>query len=116
MKHTKLETLVIGVSGGLDSTLALLIAHRTFTLLGYDHRNIIGVSMPGLGTSDRTKNNAKELMDKLGITYLELPINEEVLSHFKLIEHDPEDRDITYENTQARERTQISYNGFNEYG
>ena len=107
MKHTKLETLVIGVSGGLDSTLALLIAHRTFTLLGYDHRNIIGVSMPGLGTSDRTKNNAKELMDKLGITYLELPINEEVLSHFKLIEHDPEDRDITYENTQARERTQI---------
>ena len=115
MKQTKLETLVIGVSGGLDSTLALLIAHKTFTLLGYDHRNIIGVSMPGLGTSDRTKNNAKDLMEKLGITYLELPISNEVLSHFKLLEHDPEDKDITYENTQARYRTMVLMNMANKY-
>ena len=115
MKHTKAETLVIGVSGGLDSTLALLIAHRTFTLLGYDHRNIIGISMPGLGTSERTKNNARELMERLGITYLELPISEEVLSHFKLIEHDPNDIDITYENTQARYRTMVLMNMANKY-
>ena len=115
LKHTKAETLVIGVSGGLDSTLALLIAHRTFTLLGYDHRNIIGVSMPGLGTSDRTRNNAKELMDKLGITYLELPISDEVLAHFKLIEHDPNDADITFENTQARYRTMVLMNMANKY-
>lgn len=115
MKQTKLETLIIGVSGGLDSTLALLIAHRTFTLLGYDHRNIIGISMPGLGTSDRTKNNAKDLMEKLGITYLELPISEEVLAHFRLIEHDPEDTDITYENTQARYRTMVLMNMANKY-
>ena len=115
LKQTKVETLIIGVSGGLDSTLALLIAHRTFTLLGYDHRNIIGVSMPGLGTSERTKNNAKELMDKLGITYLELPISDEVLAHFRLIEHDPNDTDITYENTQARYRTMILMNMANKY-
>ena len=115
IKHTKAETLLIGVSGGLDSTLALLIAHRTFTLLGYDHRNIIGVSMPGLGTSDRTKNNAKDLMDKLGITSLELPISDEVLAHFKLIEHDPSDTDITYENTQARYRTMVLMNMANKY-
>ena len=115
MKHTKAETLVIGVSGGLDSTLALLIAHRTFTLLGYDHRNIIGISMPGLGTSERTKNNAKDLMDKLGITYLELPISDEVLAHFKLIEHDPNEADITYENTQARYRTMVLMNMANKY-
>ena len=115
LKQTKVETLLIGVSGGLDSTLALLIAHRTFTLLGYDHRNIIGVSMPGLGTSERTKNNAKELMDKLGITYLELPISDEVLAHFRLIEHDPSDTDITYENTQARYRTMVLMNMANKY-
>lgn len=115
MKQTNLETLIIGVSGGLDSTLALLIAHKTFTLLGYDHRNIIGISMPGLGTSDRTKNNARDLMDKLGITYLELPISDEVLAHFKLIEHDPNETDITYENTQARYRTMVLMNMANKY-
>lgn len=115
MKHTNLKTLVIGVSGGLDSTLALLIAHRTYTLLGYDHKNIIGISMPGLGTSSRTKNNAKDLMEKLGITYLEKPISEEVLAHFKLIEHDPELTDITYENTQARYRTMVLMNMANKH-
>lgn len=115
MKHTNLKTLVIGVSGGLDSTLALLIAHRAFTLLGYDYKNIIGVSMPGLGTSERTKNNAKELMDKLGITYLEKPISEEVLSHFKVIEHDPNLIDITFENSQARYRTMVLMNLANKH-
>ena len=115
MKSTNLKTLVIGVSGGLDSTLALLVAHRTFSLLGYDHRNIIGISMPGLGTSDRTKNNAKDLMEKLGVTYLELPISEEVLNHFKLISHDPNETDITYENTQARYRTMVLMNMANKH-
>ena len=115
MKHTNLKTLVIGVSGGLDSTLALLVAHRAFTLLGYDHKNIIGVSMPGLGTSNRTKNNAKELMEKLGITYLEKSINDEVLSHFNLIEHDPNITDITFENTQARYRTMVLMNLANKH-
>ena len=115
LKHTKSETLIIGVSGGLDSTLALLIAHKTFTLLGYDHRNIIGISMPGLGTSERTKNNAKDLREKVGITYLELPISEEVLAHFRLIEHDPSETDITYENSQARYRTMVLMNMANKY-
>lgn len=103
--HSK--TLIIGVSGGLDSTLALLIAHRAFKLLGKDPKDIIGVTMPGLGTSTRTKNNAMDLMGKLGITIMVKPISKEVLSHFKLIEHDPTVTDITYENVQARYRTLI---------
>lgn len=115
MKHLNTKTLVIGVSGGLDSTLALLIAHRTYKLLGYDPKGIIGVSMPGLGTSSRTKNNAKNLMEKLGITYYEKPISEEVLAHFKLIEHDPNIADITYENTQARYRTMVLMNLANKH-
>ena len=115
MKQTNLKSLIIGVSGGLDSTLALLVAHRAYTLLGRNHKDIIGVSMPGLGTSSRTKNNAKELMERLGITYMELPISDEVLSHFELINHDPNVTDITYENTQARYRTMVLMNLANKY-
>lgn len=115
IKQSKANSLVIGVSGGLDSTLALLIAHRTFKLLNYDCKNIIGVTMPGLGTSDRTKNNAVILMEKLGITILNIPISEEVLKHFELIGHDPNLCDITYENAQARYRTLILMNLANKH-
>lgn len=115
MLTTKLDTLIIGVSGGLDSTLALLVAYNTFKLLGKDVKKIIGVTMPGLGTSDRTKNNALDLMKHLGITVLNKPINDEVLAHFKLIDHDPLVTDITYENTQARYRTLILMNLANEH-
>lgn len=115
MAQTHAKTLIIGVSGGLDSTLALLIAHATFKLLGKDPKDIIGVTMPGLGTSKRTKNNAMELMEKLGITIMVKPISEESLAHFKLIEHDPNITDITYENTQARYRTMILMNLANKH-
>lgn len=117
-KHVKqigAKTLIIGVSGGLDSTLALLIAYQAFKHLGYDAKNIIGVTMPAFATSTRTKNNAVLLMEKLGITVLEKPITEEVLQHFKLIDHDPNCFDITYENVQARYRTLVLMNLANKY-
>lgn len=115
IKTIHAKTLIIGVSGGLDSTLALLIAHRAFRRLGKDYKDIIGVTMPGLGTSSRTKNNAIKLMEELGITMMEKPISDDVLSHFKLIDHDPEVTDITYENVQARYRTLILMNMANKY-
>lgn len=107
LKHTGAKSLVIGVSGGLDSTLALLVAYQAFKKLNYDMKNIIAVTMPGLGTTDRTKNNALGMMERLGLTILEKPINDSVVEHFKLIEHDPEIKDVTYENAQARIRTLI---------
>lgn len=110
LKHTEAKTLIIGVSGGLDSTLALLVAYQAFIKLKKDPKDIIAVTMPGLGTSDRTKSNAIEMMKKLGVTLLEKPITEEVLSHFKTIEHDPNLCDVTYENAQARIRTLILMN------
>ena len=113
--HTNSKTLIIGVSGGLDSTLALLIAHHTFVSLGKDPKDIIGVTMPGLGTSNRTKNNALIMMEKLGITIKNIDISQEVLDHFALIDHDPESLDITYENTQARYRTFILMNLANKH-
>ena len=113
--HTKSKTLIIGVSGGLDSTLALLVAHATFKMIGKDPKDIIGVTMPGLGTSNRTKNNALEMMEKLGITIKNIDISQEVLDHFALIDHDPESLDITYENTQARYRTFILMNLANKH-
>lgn len=99
--------LVIGISGGLDSTLALLVAVKAFTRLGLDLKGIIGITMPGLGTSDRTKNNAWRLMEELGITAMEIPIGKAVAQHFADIGQDPNVHDVTYENSQARERTQI---------
>ncbi len=106
-KHTNSETVVIGISGGLDSTLALLVSVKTADKLGYDRKRIIGITMPGFGTTDRTYNNAVNLMKTLGITQLEISIKEASLQHFKDINHDPNQHDVTYENTQARERTQI---------
>lgn len=105
--HTHSETVVLGISGGLDSTLALLVCVKTADKLGYDRERIIGITMPGFGTTDRTYSNAVNLMQSLGITLLEIPIKDACLQHFKDIDHAPEQHDVVYENTQARERTQI---------
>lgn len=115
LKHTNCKSLVIGVSGGLDSTLALLVAYQAFKKLNYDMKNIIAVTMPGLGTSDRTKTNAMKMMEHLGLTVLVKPIDESVRQHFKVIEHDEAIKDVTYENTQARIRTLILMNLANKY-
>ncbi len=105
--HTHSKTAVIGISGGLDSTLALLVIVRTFDKLGYNRKGIIGVTMPGFGTTDRTYNNAMSLMQHLGITIREINIAKSVTQHFVDIAHDINVHDVTYENGQARERTQI---------
>lgn len=97
----------IGISGGLDSTLALLVCYEAFTKLGLDYKGIIGITMPGFGTTNRTYTNSVELCDKLGITLKEIPIKDACIQHFKDIGHDPDIHDVTYENVQARERTQI---------
>lgn len=106
--------VVIGISGGLDSTLALLIAVQTFDRLGLDRSGIIGVTMPGFGTSGRTRSNAQMLMESLGVTIREIPIGPAVLQHFHDIGHDPDKHDVVYENAQARERTQILMDLANE--
>ena len=98
---------VIGISGGLDSTLALLVTVKAFDKLGLDRRGIIGITMPGFGTTDRTYNNALKLMQTLGVTVREISIAKAVTQHFEDIGHDINTHDITYENSQARERTQI---------
>jgi NAD+ synthase (glutamine-hydrolysing) len=105
--HTQAKTLVIGISGGLDSTLALLVCVKTADKLGFDRKRIIGITMPGFGTTGRTYTNAVELMKSLGVTSLEISIKEACIQHFMDIQQDPNKHDITYENTQARERTQI---------
>lgn len=101
------KNLVIGVSGGLDSALALLIAVKAFDRLGYDRAGITGITMPGFGTTGRTYNNAMALMGELGVSIEEIPIRDAVIQHFKDIRHDINCHDVTYENSQARERTQI---------
>lgn len=106
-QHTKAETLVLGISGGLDSTLALLVCVKTADKLGIDRKSIIGITMPGFGTTDRTYSNALNLMTSLGITQKEISIKDACIQHFKDIEHNISVHDVTYENTQARERTQI---------
>jgi NAD+ synthase (glutamine-hydrolysing) len=105
--HTNCEHVVIGISGGLDSTLALLVCVRTFDKLGYDRKGIVGVTMPGFGTTDRTHDNATSLMQSLGISQMEISISRAVTQHFQDIGHDAKKHDATYENSQARERTQI---------
>ncbi len=115
IKHSKASTLVIGVSGGLDSTLALLVAVSAFKKLQYDTKNIIAVTMPGLGTSSRTYSNALTLMEKLGVTVLNISIKDACLEHFKMIGHDENNVDVTYENTQARYRTLILMNLANKH-
>ena len=106
-KHTNAKTMIVGISGGLDSTLALLVCVKTADKLGYDRKQIIGITMPGFGTTDRTYNNAVNLMKSLGITLKEISIKDACTQHFADIEHDSSVLDVTYENTQARERTQI---------
>ncbi|MGL4850717.1 MAG: NAD(+) synthase [Clostridium sp.] len=107
LEHTGLKKAVIGISGGLDSTLALLVIYKTFKLLGYDSKDIITITMPGFGTTDRTYNNALDLCKELSCDLREINIVDAALQHFKDIGHDKEIHDVTYENVQARERTQI---------
>ncbi|MDE5656077.1 MAG: NAD(+) synthase [Muribaculaceae bacterium] len=113
---TGTRSLVVGISGGLDSTLALLVAVRAFDSLGLDRKGIYGVTMPGFGTTDRTYNNALQLMHALGVTIREIPIAKAVMQHFSDIGHDPQVHDVTYENSQARERTQILMDLANRVG
>ena len=105
--HISAKTAVIGISGGLDSTLALLVTVKAFDKLGLERKGIVGVTMPGFGTTDRTYNNAIKLMQTLGVTIREISIAKAVTQHFEDIGHDMKQHDITYENSQARERTQI---------
>ena len=105
--HTKAKSAVIGISGGLDSTLALLVCVKTFDKLGWSRQGIVGVTMPGFGTTDRTYTNAIDLMNSLGVTVREVSIKEACIQHFKDIDHDVHVHDVVYENAQARERTQI---------
>ena len=114
--HTGAKTAVIGISGGLDSTLALLVCVKTFDKLGLSRKNIIGVTMPGFGTTNRTYHNAISLMNSLGITLREISIKEACIQHFKDINHDINVHDVTYENAQARERTQILMDIANQTG
>ncbi|MST84899.1 NAD(+) synthase [Hallella mizrahii] len=114
--HTHAKTVVVGVSGGLDSTLALLVCVKTFDKLGMDRNGIVGVTMPGFGTTDRTYNNAVSLMNSLGVTIREISIAKSVTQHFEDIGHDMQVHDVTYENGQARERTQILMDLSNQLG
>ena len=114
--HTGIKTVTIGISGGLDSTLALLVAVKTFDLLGLPRENIIGITMPGFGTTGRTYTNAVKLIQSLGVSLKEISIVDAVTQHLKDIEHDPANHDITYENAQARERTQILMDYANKTG
>lgn len=114
--HTKARTVVLGISGGLDSTLALLVCVNAFDRLGLDRKGIVGITMPGFGTTGRTYNNAVNLMRSLGITIREISIADAVNQHFRDIGHDPSVHDVTYENCQARERTQILMDAANQEG
>ena len=114
--HTHSKTVVVGISGGLDSTLALLVCVKTFDKLGYNRKGIVGVTMPGFGTTDRTYNNAISLMQSLGISIREISIAKAVTQHFEDIGHDASVHDVTYENSQARERTQILMDLANKTG
>lgn len=107
LEHTGCQSAVIGISGGLDSTLALLVTVRAFDLLGMEHSRIAAVTMPGFGTTDRTYDNAVNLIKCLGAEFIEVDIKNAVNVHFSDIGHDPAVHDVTYENGQARERTQI---------
>lgn len=107
IEHTGLKHAVIGISGGLDSTLALLVVQQAFNLLNIPLKNIIGITMPGFGTTNKTYNNAMKLMELMNLTIKEIDIKDACLKHFQDIGHDPKILDVTYENVQARERTQI---------
>jgi len=115
-RHTRAETLVLGISGGLDSTLALLVSVKAADQLGYDRRRVLGITMPGFGTTNRTYQNAVELIQSLGVSFREIDIKDACLLHFENIGHDPLVHDVTYENTQARERTQLLMDIANQTG
>lgn len=114
--HTGSACAVVGISGGLDSTLALLVTARAFDLAGLPRENILSVTMPGFGTTDRTYNNACTLTRRLGATLMEVSIRDAVNVHFRDIGQDPDKHDVTYENSQARERTQILMDLANQRG
>ena len=114
LRHTGSQVAVLGISGGLDSTLALLVCVKAFDLLGLNRRGIVGITMPGFGTTDRTYTNAVNLMKYLGITIREISIREACIQHFADIGHDINIHDTTYENSQARERTQILMDAANQ--
>ena len=116
LEHTHCRTAVVGISGGLDSTLALLVTVRAFDSLGLPREGILGVTMPCFGTTDRTYHNACDLVKRLGATLREVDIKEAVSTHFRDIGHDPERHDVTYENSQARERTQVLMDLANQSG
>ncbi|MBO5735234.1 MAG: NAD(+) synthase [Clostridia bacterium] len=116
LEHIGAKKTVLGVSGGLDSTLALLVAVRTADLLGFPRENVIGITLPGFGTTDRTYQNAVNLMKALGVTLKEISIADAVRQHFKDIGQEESVRDVTYENAQARERTQILMDIANKEG
>lgn len=115
-EHTKSQKAVVGISGGLDSTLALLVIVKTFKLLNLPMKNIITITMPGFGTTDRTYNNAVTLCKELGCDFREINIVKAALQHFEDIGHDAKIHDVTYENVQARERTQILMDVANKEG
>ena len=116
LQHTHCDKAVIGISGGLDSTLALLVVVRAFDKLGLSRKGIIGITMPGFGTTDRTHQNAVNLMESLGVTQREISIAKAVTQHFQDIGHSMQVHDVTYENSQARERTQILMDVANQVG
>ncbi len=116
LEAIRCRKIVVGISGGLDSTLALLVAVRTFDNMGLDRKGIYGITMPGLATTNRTHDNAWKLMELLGVTALEIPIGKAVAQHFEDISHDESVHDATYENSQARERTQILMDYANKTG
>ena len=116
LAHAWAKSAVVGISGGLDSTLALLVTAKAFDALGLDRKGIIAVTMPCFGTTDRTYQNACKMSLKLGATLREVPIADAVMQHFHDIGHDPEDHSVTYENSQARERTQVLMDVANQTG
>ncbi|MDM5264583.1 NAD(+) synthase [Sulfurovum sp. XTW-4] len=116
MSHAHITKAVIGISGGLDSTLALLSTHRAFEIMGWDHTNIIAVTMPGFGTTSRTKSNAVKLCEALGVTLRTIDITDISHKEFEAIEHNVNEHSVTYENVQARARTSILMNMANKEG
>ncbi|MDF1580883.1 MAG: NAD(+) synthase [Desulfuromonadales bacterium] len=116
LDHTAARSAVIGISGGLDSTLALLVTVKSFARLGKDLHDIVAVTMPGPGTTQRTRNNAEQLAELLGVTLRTVPIGPAVSQHFADIGHDPKEHDVVFENAQARERTQILMDIANQSG
>ena len=116
VEHTRAKAVVVGISGGLDSCLALLVMARTMDLLNRSRRDIVAVSMPCFGTTKRTRSNAEKLCGQMGVTFKEVDITAAVRQHFQDIGHDEAVRDVTYENGQARERTQVLMNIANQMG